>query len=88
MKAKEIEKLIRRYVPARTLLGSNREKFIAELQELHQVGIQEQLNQGETLPIDSVSKVKRTACRCGKPYSEKDLEHGMCHKCCAPTTEY
>ena len=39
MKAKEIEKLLRRYVPAKTLLGSNREKLKAELQELHQRGI-------------------------------------------------
>ncbi len=39
MKAKEIEKLIRRYIPAGALLGTNRKKFIAELQELHQKGI-------------------------------------------------
>ena len=40
------------------------------------------------LNIDSVIKAKRTACRCGRPYSEKDLQYGMCNKCCAPTTEY
>lgn len=40
MKAKEIDKLIRTYVPAKILIGSNRAKFIAELQELHQQGIE------------------------------------------------
>jgi len=40
------------------------------------------------LSIANVSKAKRTACRCGRPYSEKDLQDGMCNKCCAPTTEY
>lgn len=49
MRAKEIEKLIRRYIPAKTLLGSNREKFIAELQELHQIGIQEQVKNNGVL---------------------------------------
>ena len=34
------------------------------------------------LPIQRVSNL---TCRCGKPYSQKDLQDGMCHKCCAPT---
>jgi len=38
--------------------------------------------------IADVSEAKRTVCRCGRPYSEKDLQDGMCNKCCAPTTEY
>ncbi len=41
MKAKEIEKLIRIFVPSGTLLGSNREKFISRLQELNQLQIKE-----------------------------------------------
>lgn len=55
MKAKEIEKLIRRYVPAKTFLGSNREKFKAELQELHQIGIQRQVKNNVDLGDVSVS---------------------------------
>lgn len=47
MKAKEIEKLLRRYVPTGTLLGNNRTKLKAELQELHQQGI-------KNLNLDSV----------------------------------
>ena len=42
----------------------------------------------KTNDIHLVSKAKRTSCRCGLPYSEKDLQDGMCNKCCAPTTEY
>jgi len=46
----------------------------------------EVLNQALNIPV--VSKAKRTACRCGHPYSEKDLQYGICNKCYAPTTEY
>ena len=34
MKGKEIEKILRRYLPAKTVLGSRREKLICQLQEL------------------------------------------------------
>jgi hypothetical protein len=37
------------------------------------------------LNIPDVVKPKGTFCGCGKPYSQKDLEDGMCNKCCAPT---
>lgn len=32
-----------------------------------------------------IQRVSNLTCRCGKPYSQKDLQDGMCHKCCAPT---
>lgn len=55
MKSKEIEKLIRRYVPAGALLGSNRAKFKAELQELHQIGLQQQVkNSADQVPTNWV----------------------------------
>ena len=41
------------------------------------------LKQALTIPI--VVKPKGTFCGCGKPYSQKDLQDGMCNKCCAPT---
>lgn len=33
----------------------------------------------------TIPRVSNLTCRCGKPYSQKDLQDGMCHKCCAPT---
>lgn len=30
-------------------------------------------------------KHNHKVCGCGRPYSQKDLEDGMCNKCCAPT---
>jgi hypothetical protein len=69
-------------------------KNLGEVGELHIVKgysdrlqmLQERVNKYNSL--HNVSKAKRTACRCGRPYSEKDLQDGMCNKCCAPTTEY
>jgi hypothetical protein len=34
-----------------------------------------------------VWRSEQLVCDCGKPYHEKDLEHGMCHKCWEPTKE-
>ena len=39
----------------------------------------------KALTIPVVVKPKGTFCGCGKPYSQKDLQDGMCNKCCAPT---
>ena len=36
MTAKEINKILRRYIPSGTVLGTTREKLIYELQDLHQ----------------------------------------------------
>jgi len=39
--------------------------------------------------LDKTKKKKfkhnHKVCGCGRPYSQKDLEDGMCNKCCAPT---
>ncbi len=35
----------------------------------------------EQLTIHSVVVPKGTLCECGKEYTDKDKEHGMCHKC-------
>ena len=34
-----------------------------------------------------VGRSEQLVCDCGKPYHERDLEHGMCHNCWEPTKE-
>lgn len=34
-----------------------------------------------------VGRSEQLVCDCGKPYHERDLEHGMCHQCWEPTKE-
>lgn len=42
----------------------------------------------EALPIGGVvGRSEQLFCDCGKPYHERDLEHGMCHQCWEPTKE-
>jgi len=36
---------------------------------------------------DVVGQSEQLVCDCGKPYHERDLEHGMCHQCWEPTKE-
>lgn len=36
---------------------------------------------------DVVGRSEQLVCDCGKPYHERDLEHGMCHQCWEPTKE-
>lgn len=52
--------------------------LIARVEELDKIV-------GQKLPIHNVIVPKGTVCGCGRPYSQKDLEDGMCNKCCAPT---
>ena len=37
--------------------------------------------------IANVSVPDGTLCECGKEYTDKDREHGMCHKCWAEIKE-
>jgi len=34
-----------------------------------------------------VGRSEQLVCDCGKTYNERDLEHGMCHKCWEPTKD-
>jgi hypothetical protein len=45
-------------------------------------------SKAENLPISPVvGQSEQLVCDCGKPYHERDLEHGMCHQCWEPTKE-
>ena len=44
------------------------------------------LDEQLTIPA-VVGRSEQLVCDCGKPYHERDLEHGLCHKCWEPTKE-
>jgi len=46
-----------------------------------------QIDQALLVLSNVVGQSGQLVCDCGKPYHERDLEHGMCHKCWQPIIE-
>ncbi len=70
MTAKEINKILRRYIPSGTVLGTTREKLIYELQDLHQREVNK-------LNLPNVSNNEVAVCSCtGNP-----LKYDWCVRC-------
>ena len=78
-----IEQTRKEVIEAYVFLRTNNMTIPSETLEFMKDSSLKALDQALTIPV--VVKPKGTFCGCGKPYSQKDLQDGMCNKCCAPT---
>jgi len=73
--------------------GDKKTVTVIAMEDVNQA-LDELMNEGDIIHIVSKSaldkpkkkfKHNHKVCGCGRPYSQKDLEDGMCNKCYAPT---
>jgi len=71
---------IKNIIEATSMGKLEKEAVIESLLNLHSVS-----KSALDKPKKKKFKHNHKVCGCGRPYSQKDLEDGMCNKCCAPT---